>query len=164
MPWFVLYTKSKSEKLVANGLRKKNIEVYCPLRKVERRWSDRKKIVEEPLFRSYCFVKLEEEQRYLVFDVPGFVRYLFWDKKPAVVRQEEIEAIKDLLSDFDHRLIETADFALNDGVVINSGAFSGQKATVIAKQGKKIFVKIDSLKMYISLDLTQNKVAKVESN
>ena len=78
MPWFVIYTKSKSEKLVANGLRNLGFDVYCPLRKVQRKWSDRVKIVEEPLFRSYCFVNLKEEERHLVYNVPGFVRYLFW--------------------------------------------------------------------------------------
>ncbi|TAE37182.1 MAG: UpxY family transcription antiterminator [Runella slithyformis] len=161
MPWFVIYTKSKSEKIVANGLRKKKIEVYCPLRKVQRKWSDRIKIVEEPLFRSYCFVHLEEKERALVFDTPGVVRYLFWDKKPAIVRQQEIDVIKDLLNDFDHATIEALTFAPDDKIIIESGAFSSQEAQVTATQGKQIIVKIDSLGMFISINTTKNKVKKI---
>lgn len=161
MPWFVIYTKSKSEKIAASALRKKYIEVYCPLIKVQRKWSDRIKIIEEPLFRSFCFVNLSEKDRHLVFDTPGVVRYLFWDKKPAIVRQEEIDIIKRLLSDFDNSAIEVLRFTSGDKIVIESGAFMDQEAQILVTQGKHIVVKIESLGMFISIDTTKNKVKKV---
>ncbi|WP_227687032.1 UpxY family transcription antiterminator [Spirosoma arboris] len=69
----VIYTKSRSEKLAAKELQQRGVEVYCPFRKVKRKWSDRIKTVEEPLFRSYYFVHLEEHERQAVYEVPGVV-------------------------------------------------------------------------------------------
>lgn len=163
MPWFVLYTKSRNEKKVAEQLAKKGIEVFCPLIKKERKWSDRKKIVEEPLFKSYCFVNLAENEREKVFDTPGVVRYLFWLKKPAIVKQKEIDLIKDLLNEFDHELLEVSDFHIDDAVIINSGIFFGNDGQIVDMQGKKIVVKIASLKLSITIDLTKNKVQKLKN-
>jgi len=57
--WIAVYTKSRHEKVVIQELEKKNIEAYCPILKERRQWSDRKRWVEFPLFRSYVFVKIE---------------------------------------------------------------------------------------------------------
>jgi transcriptional antiterminator RfaH len=161
MPWFVLYTKSRSEKLVAQGLRKRNVDVYCPLRKIQRKWSDRIKLVEEPLFRSYCFVNLAEQQRAVVFGVPGVVGYLYWLKKPAIVKQHEIDLIKDMLNDFDHDTLEVLDVKAADRLKITSGAFMNQEGEVISAQGKTIVIRIESLGMSVSVDSSKNKVEKL---
>ena len=94
MPWYVLYTKSRQEKKVTEGLNLLGINAYCPVVTTMKQWSDRKKKVEEPLIKSYVFVNLEESNRDIVFEVPGVVRYLFWLGKPAVVRDVEIEALQ----------------------------------------------------------------------
>lgn len=94
MPWYVLYTQSRQEKKVAEGLQKIGIESFCPLVTVMKQWSDRKKKVELPLINSYVFVNIEENNREAVFAVSGIVRYLFWLGKPAVVRAIEIEVLR----------------------------------------------------------------------
>ena len=94
MPWYVLYTKPRQEKKVADSLNAIGIEAYCPMVTVVKQWSDRKKKVQIPLINSYVFVNLEEQKREDVFKVNGIVRYLFWLGKPAVVRAIEIEALK----------------------------------------------------------------------
>lgn len=152
MSWFVIYTKPRSEKKVASELQKKGIEVYCPLRKVKRNWSDRIKIVEEPLFRSYCFVNMEESERSLVFGTLGFVNFLFWLQKPAIVRPEEINIIKKMLNDFDHEAIQVQSFKVSDTVRINSGVLMDQQGVITGSQGKKIVLYLASLHMSISLD------------
>ena len=91
--WYVLYTKPRNEKKVAQRLTGAGYSVYCPLHKVRRQWSDRIKTVEEPLFRSYVFIQIEDAKRDEVFAFPGTVRYLFWFRRPAVVRQTEIATI-----------------------------------------------------------------------
>ena len=93
MPWYVLYTKSRQEKKVTEGLNLLGVNAYCPVVTTMKQWSDRKKKVEEPFIKSYVFVNLEESNRDIVFEVPGVVRYLFWLGKPAVVRDVEIEAL-----------------------------------------------------------------------
>ncbi|MEA5141163.1 UpxY family transcription antiterminator [Arcicella rigui] len=163
MPWFVLYTKSNNEKKVAERLSAINIDVYCPTIRTERKWSDRIKVVEVPLFKSFCFVNLDEKDRAKVFTIPGVVRYLFWLNKPAVVQQKEIDTIRELLNSFNHNLIKVETFKINESILINSGVFEGKEAIVLSYQGKKIMVKIDSLDMYISIDLTKSKIQKQSS-
>jgi transcription antitermination factor NusG len=91
MQWYALYTEPRHEKKVADRLLKLGVEVYCPLVTQIKQWSDRKKKVEVPLLPSYVFVKLEESNRDIVFQVSGVVRYLFWLGKPAIIRNEEIQ-------------------------------------------------------------------------
>ncbi len=55
--WYAIYTKPRWEKKVHHLLSEKGLEAYCPLNKVTRKWSDRMKTVEEPLFKSYVFVQ-----------------------------------------------------------------------------------------------------------
>ena len=61
--WHVLYTKPRNEKKVAERLSGAGYTVYCPLQKVRRQWSDRVKVVEEPLFKGYLFIKIEEKEK-----------------------------------------------------------------------------------------------------
>lgn len=158
MPWFVLYTKSRKEKVVAEKLRARHIDVYCPLIKAKRNWSDRMKIVEEPLFRSYCFVNLKEHERANVFGVPGVVRYLFWQKKAAIVRDCEIDAIKIMLNEIDHNQITIKAFELGDRMTIGSGSFAERSGSIIRQQGKIITVLLDSLQLKITVDTSKTIV------
>jgi transcription antitermination factor NusG len=93
MNWYVVYTKPKWEKKVAEQL-KKGIACYCPLVTQVRQWSDRKKKVEVPLFNSYVLVARSTK---IWFSIGRVVRYLFWLGKPAIVRDEEIDTIKKMV-------------------------------------------------------------------
>ena len=159
MPWFVLYTKSRNEKIVAEKLKAMAIEVYCPLIKTKRKWSDRTKLVEEPLFRSYCFVKLEEHERALVFKVPGIVRYLFWQNKAAIVRDCEIDVIKLMLNEVDHNFITVKSFEPKDRLTIASGSFTDISGNVMRQQGKIVTVILDSLHIRLTVDLSKTLVS-----
>nr|WP_317040851.1 UpxY family transcription antiterminator [Flavobacterium commune] len=130
MNWYVVYTKPKWEKKVAEQLIQKGIECYCPLVTQVRQWSDRKKKVEVPLFNSYVFVRLAENDRNLVFQSSGVVRYLFWLGKPAIVRDEEINTIKKWLAVPDKYEISVASLQVGDKVVLESGPFKSQEAVV----------------------------------
>nr|WP_288836999.1 UpxY family transcription antiterminator [uncultured Flavobacterium sp.] len=130
MNWYVVYTKPKWEKKVAEQLTGKGIECYCPLVTQIKQWSDRKKKVEVPLFNSYVFVRLAEVDRNLVFQSSGVVRYLFWLGKPAIVRDEEINTIKKWLAVPDKYEISVASLQVGDKVVLESGPFKSQEAVV----------------------------------
>ena len=84
--WLVVYTKPRWEKKVNTSLVNKGIEAYCPLNKVRRKWSDRMKTIEEPLFKSYVFVKVEDAGMTEVRFVDGVLNYVYWNGKPAIVR------------------------------------------------------------------------------
>lgn len=130
MNWYVLYTKPKWEKKVAERLNAIGITSYCPTVVKVQQWSDRKKKVEVPLFSSYVFVHLEEKERNDVFAVTGVVRYLFWLGKPAVVRENEIQAIQHWLSEPDGFEIAVTTWQPGDRVALEYGVFKGQSAIV----------------------------------
>lgn len=130
MNWYVVYTKPKWEKKVAEKLVQAGIECYCPLITQIKQWSDRKKKVEVPLFNSYVFVQLPDADRNTVFAVPGVVRYLFWLGKPAIVRDEEINIIKKNLNASNIADISVSSIQVGDRIKLDSGAFSNQDAIV----------------------------------
>lgn len=130
MNWYVVYTKPKWEKKVAEQLINLGVECYCPLITKVQQWSDRKKKVEVPLFNSYVFVQLQEKDRNLVFQSVGVVRYLFWLGKPAIVRDEEIATIKKWLSTPDQCDVSVAAFQIGDKITVESGPFISQEGIV----------------------------------
>ncbi len=163
MNWYVVYTKSRCEKAVAEKLALSGIEVYCPLLKRKKLWSDRWKWVEEPLFRSYCFVRLEDCERDRVFQSVGVVRYLYYCGKPAVVRDEELEQLKHWLSEYSHDSIQSTAFQVHDKVFLRSGALMDQKAEVLSKSGNYIMLFLETLGMQIKVDLRKNIIEKTPS-
>ncbi|WP_433833749.1 UpxY family transcription antiterminator [Flavobacterium anhuiense] len=130
MNWYVVYTKPKWEKKVADKLNQYGIECYCPMVTQVKQWSDRKKKVELPLFNSYVFVKLSDSERNSVFQVAGVVRYLFWLGKPAIVKDQEIETIRTSLQAPNLSDVSVSTIQVGDKIKLESGAFSNQDATV----------------------------------
>ena len=126
------------------------MEVFCPLVKLKKNWSDRTKIVETPLFNSYVFVNVSEKDRNVVFNVPGVIRYLFWLKKPAIVKDSEIESLKAVLNDtIDSFTIEN--YQIGDTIKISEGVFKGIDG-VIEKQSKnKLHVILENVGIKITL-------------
>jgi transcriptional antiterminator RfaH len=128
--WYVVYTKPKWEKKVAEKLSEIGIECYCPLITQIKQWSDRKKKVEVPLFNSYVFVQLEDIDRNSVFQISGVIRYLFWLGKPAIVKDSEIDIIKTSLKAPNISDISVTSVQIGDRIKLESGAFNNQNAIV----------------------------------
>jgi transcriptional antiterminator RfaH len=130
MDWYVVYTKPKWEKKVAERLNEIGITAYCPLITKERQWSDRKKKIQVPLFNSYIFVQVNEKERNVIFEVTGAIRYLFWLGKPAIVKEKEIEAIQNWLDVPDTFEVMVDKWKKGDKIVLESGPFMAQSAIV----------------------------------
>jgi transcription antitermination factor NusG len=130
MNWYVLYTKPKWEKRAAEQLSKFGINCYCPMIKRVQQWSDRKKKVEVPLFNHYLFVQIAEKDKNLVFLSPGVVRYLFWLGKHAIVKDKEIETIKEWLNSGDSSEISVMQYQIGQKIKLDSGPFCEQNAVV----------------------------------
>lgn len=130
MNWYVVYTKPKWEKKVAEKLNQIGVECYCPLVSQVKQWSDRKKKIEVPLFNSYVFVHLNESERNDVFQVAGAIRYLFWLGKPAIVKDQEIEIIRTNLNASNVSDISVSNIQVGDKIILESGAFTNQSAIV----------------------------------
>lgn len=153
MNWYVVYTKPKWEKKVAEQLTNVGIECYCPLIVKIHQWSDRKKKVEVPLFNSYVFVHLTEEERNLVFQSPGAVRYLFWLGKPAIVREEEINTIKTWLDKPNKADLTIAPFQVGDKITLESGPFATQSAVIQEVNNTHYVLVLESLGCVLKMTL-----------
>lgn len=129
MNWYVLYVKPRNEKKVSLQLEALGLTVYCPMVVQIKQWSDRKKKVASPLISSYVFVKLEEKQRSIVFQVSGIVRYVFWLNKPAIVYDREIDLLKDSLKETMAE-VEVTQLRSGDLIAISSGPFKGKQGVV----------------------------------
>ena len=130
MNWYVVYTKPKWEKKVAERLNEIGITAYCPLITKISEWSDRKKKIQVPLFNSYIFIQIEEKDRNSIFEISGTIRYLFWLGKPAIVKENEIQIIQNWLSTPDIFEVMVAKWQKGDKIVLDSGPFVTQKAIV----------------------------------
>lgn len=143
--WLAIYTRPRWEKKVNQLLLEKGFESYCPLNKVRRKWSDRVKIVEEPLFKSYVFVKATDEDRTEVRMTTGAINFVYWNGKPAVIREKEINAIKRFLNEYENVEARPVDVKVNQRVRITNGSFMDQEGKVLDIKHKLVKVAIDSL-------------------
>ncbi len=155
MDWYVLYTKPRMEKKVAEGLTQLQIENYCPMVTEMRQWSDRLKKVETPLFKSYVFVRLKACDRLEVFSIPGVVRYLFWLGKPAIVRDKEIDIIKKWLNEEACEEVLVSNFTPGDRIKIKSGAFRNKEGIVHKIGSKRMQLLLPELGCTISVRLRE---------
>lgn len=95
--WLVLYTHPRAEFKVERSLKQKGIEVFLPVKKTIKQWSDRKKIITSPLFSSYVFIYADEKERLLSLEDNLVVRCLCNGCKPCVVPCWQIESLKMML-------------------------------------------------------------------
>jgi transcription antitermination factor NusG len=160
--WFAIYTRPRWEKKVNQLLLQKGIEVYCPLNKVRRKWSDRIKTVEEPLFKSYVFVKVADEERTKVRMTEGVVNFVYWDGKPAIIKEKEIQTIKRFLDEYEN--VEVVKMELNEGdrVQVIAGPMMDQEGKVIEVKNKVAKVCIDSLGYMLIAYIDKSKLITVQ--
>ncbi|MDA9817569.1 UpxY family transcription antiterminator [Flavobacteriaceae bacterium] len=150
--WFVLYTKPNQEIKIAEQLKEIGVSSYCPTVTVVKQYSDRKKKITKPLMPSYVFVFIEEERRSDVFSVFGIVRYMFWLSKPAVVRESEIELMKQYLAGL-YQSVSLSKFTRGQFYKISEGIFAGNIGKVVETQKNKIKLELESLGITVNLRL-----------
>lgn len=144
--WYVIYTKSRCEKKVASLLAKRGIEHFCPLNRVVKKWSDRIKMIQEPLFTSYVFVRSTQADLFKIKQVTSdIVNFVYWLGKPAIVQDVEIDNIIDFLNKNKNVELEKNDIKINDHVRIMEGPFSYMDASVSAIEHHKVKLILPSL-------------------
>ena len=138
--WYPIYTRSRAEKKTQEALAQKNIETYLPLKKVLKQWSDRKKVVEEPLLTSYLFIYISSKEFNEVLMTPGFTRFIYFSGKIAEIPERQIQDLKLLLANTtDLELIEY-DISPGEKVLIKAGPFKGMIAELVSLKSKKSLI------------------------
>ncbi|HMZ45200.1 MAG TPA: UpxY family transcription antiterminator [Chitinophagaceae bacterium] len=145
--WYVIYTKPRWEKKVDTQLTRKNIVSWCPIQKIERQWTDRKKVIEDPLFKSYVFVYTNEEERVEILRTEGVLNFVKYLKEPAVIKDEEINLIKRFLAETDAKISIISDegFKPDTLVKVSFGVFMNNVGKVVRGSKKKVYVQLQSL-------------------
>jgi len=144
--WFALYTKAKAEKKVFAELKQKGIEVYLPMRKELRHWTDRKKWIETPIINSYIFVHIRKSEYRRVFESKGVVRYVAHKGKAVVIPDHEIEAMKQTVASNLTFNVEASSIRKGQIVTIASGPLKGIVGEVMEVQGtKKFYMRIGQI-------------------
>jgi transcriptional antiterminator RfaH len=161
MPWYALYTKPRNEKKLSNLLKEKGIEVYCPVQETIKQWSDRKKKIIEPVFRSYIFVFLNDYSsgNVEVLNTPGAVRFLWWLGKPGTVRQEEIDAIRDFLNSYKNVKFNF-DLKAGEHVTITEGPLKEQTGKLLSIRGRKAILQLMTLGMSLIAEIPAKSLSK----
>ena len=151
MNWFVVYTKPRFEKKVEEKLLAYGIEAYCPTRKEIRFWSDRKKKVDVPVLPSMVLVRIDEKNVNDVFNINGIIRYMFWLGKRAIVKQKEVDFLKDYLKS--NKIINQEIKKFNPGDIINVEAFNNEDGVVEKISNNTAWVFLENLSYTIKLNL-----------
>jgi transcription antitermination factor NusG len=160
--WLAIYSRPRWEKKVTQLLTEKGLECYCPLNKVRRKWSDRVKVVEEPLFKSYVFVRVNDDDRSAVRMTPGVINFVYWNGKPALVKEREINAIKQFLNEYENVEVKPIDLELNQRVKVTQGPLMDQEGKVMEVNRKRVKVAIDSLGYLLIAYVDRTKISSPE--
>jgi transcription antitermination factor NusG len=148
--WYALYTCPRHEKRVAEQIKRRSFSCYLPLYRSVRRWKDRRKELELALFPGYVFVHMVPENRLQVLQVPGAVRLVSFNGRPAVLPEEEIEALRSRLSGA--AKVEPHPY-LRKGcrVYVRNGPMRGLEGIIVRRK--------DSCRVVFSIDLIMRSVA-----
>ena len=163
--WYAVYTKPRWEKKVAKLLEERGIEHYCPLNKVIKQWSDRKKVVLEPIFKSYVFVRMEDAKKWDLKKINGILNFVYWLGKPAVVKDEEIDTIRKFLNEFSSvEVVESGKLAVNAKVRIRQGVMMNYHGILLEVSGNRAKVKIDSMGISLSAHFDRKNLELYHGN
>ena len=159
--WYVVYVRPRWEKKVASFLQTKSIEHYCPLNKVVKQWSDRKKVLLEPLFKGYLFVRLQTNIKWDIKAVDGIINFVYWLGKPAIVKDDEIVIIKKFLQEFSEVEITDKYLNTNSKVLVKQGVLMNYQGIIVEIMGNRARVNIDSMGLCLSAVFDKENLERV---
>ncbi|RYD82962.1 MAG: UpxY family transcription antiterminator [Sphingobacteriales bacterium] len=145
--WYVWYTKPRAEKKLQERLIAKGVDVFLPLRKELRQWSDRKKWVETPLFNGYIFTNISQREREKVSFTEGIITYVRSEGRPAVIPQLQIDQIRFFLNESEMIEITMVDKIMPGELVkVTKGPFAGRHGEMINYKGSyKLAVRLEQI-------------------
>ncbi|MBQ2498711.1 MAG: UpxY family transcription antiterminator [Bacteroidales bacterium] len=164
--WYAVYVKSRYEKKTCKLLEDRHIEVYLPLLNRLKQWSDRKKMVEEPLFKSYIFVRTDLKNYYDILNTPGVVRFVGFEGRPAPVPDNQIMAVRQFVGDYDGVLELDEIQSLHEGqlVEIVYGEMKGLVGRLVSFNGKqRLIVDIESVGRSIPINISRSQVRSLQN-
>ena len=148
--WYAAYTCANHEKHVARQLEEKNIKCFLPLYRSVRRWKDRRKELDLPLFPGYVFVQAAPEAHLRVLQTPSVVRFVSFGGHPAALQDGEVEGLRNGVA---HGVkAEPCPFLkVGQRIRVKHGPLAGVEGILVRKK--------DNLRLVLSIDLLMRSVA-----
>lgn len=160
--WLAVYTRLNHEKSVEKSLIDQNIEVYLPTIKTLRIWSDRKKWIETPLFRSYVFVRVSKKEYFRVLHTSSVLHYICFGGRAAVIPNEQIEMVKKILGSEIECEVASRLYEAQEKVEITSGPLTGYIGEVVCCNSKHfIILRIDHLSQSLMVRMERSSLRRV---
>jgi transcription antitermination factor NusG len=159
--WYAVYTKPRWEKKIDAMFGERGIMSYCPLNKVRRKWSDRFKVVEEPLFKSYVFVRITDKEMSAVRQVSGVINFVYWNNKPATIKDEEVDQIKRFLNEYQEVQVVPMEIKPQSKVLITKGIMMNKEAEVVQVRSKMVEVIIECLGYKLTAQINKSNITPI---
>ena len=152
--WYPVYTNPRSEKKAAELLYKNGIEIYLPLQRQLKQWSDRKKWVEEPMIKSYLFVRITVKQQMQVLTTKGICRFIYFSGKVASMPDRQITQLQLLLATETELELTDQVFKPGEKVKVKAGPLMGLTGELIDHRSqKKMIVRLDHIGQVIMVQI-----------
>lgn len=162
--WYALYTRPRFEMKVKNALDELGITTFLPMVKTTKLWSDRKKVVDEPLFKSYIFVHITPKEYILCLQTLGVVKFVTSERKAIVVPEQHIAAISLYLTQNEKKRIADETFEAGDKVEVISGAMQSLKGELVSHLGKqKVLIYIETVNQKLPIKISSKCLKKIEN-
>ena len=159
--WYAVYVKSRYEKKVSKLLEDRHIDTYLPLIGRLKQWSDRKKMVDEPLFKSYLFVHTDLKNYFDILNTPGIVRFVCFEGKPVPVPDNQLLAVKEYIGEYDGEedINQFQDFHEGQLVEITHGQMRGLVGRLVEIRGKqRLIVNIEAVGQSLPISVPRSQV------
>lgn len=144
--WHVIYTRPRHEKKIAAAYYEKGIKYYLPLVKTMKQWSDRKKKVEEVLFKSYIFVFVNDRDYLEALKVKGVVKYVSIGGKAVIMPESQLETVKKTIENKLEFDLSTEMFRKGKEIKIKRGPLKDATGEIVSWSGKKrLLVRINEI-------------------
>lgn len=159
--WYAIYTRSRFEKKIYRALTKSGFNAFLPLIREKRAWSDRIKTIEVPLLPSYVFVNITQPQLPMIYGYPGFVRFVSFDGKASVIKEEEIHLLEKIATgDFQPRPATSC--GIGDTVRIVRGPLKGWEGKVERKSRRaRVVFQFECIRQFVSVEVAASDVERI---
>lgn len=161
--WYAVYTIPRHEKCVARQMDGNGLDHFLPLYKSARRWKDRRKELDLPLFPSYVFVHIAFRNRLQVQTLPGVLQIVSFNGKPAPLPEHEIEALRDGLAR-SASLEPHPYLRIGRRVRVRSGPMAGLSGVLVRRKEKfRVVLSIDLIMQSIALEVDVTDIEPIGS-
>ncbi len=163
--WYAIYTKANNEKKIFSKLQKENIECYLPLKKTLRKWSDRKKWIEEPLFKSYIFIKVSHIEFFNILSIPGVIYYVSFAGKPQAIPDHQIENIRKMVAQEEKEvLVNYNNIRKGTDCEVLVGPMKGLKGEIVRVCGQyRLLIRLVSMGISLHVNISKDEVKPIRN-